>query len=360
MTSVEIPDSQITVKVSIIDTGARMMGPLSFFIEPPLLQHLEHRDLGAPAYVFLVEHGERRLLFDLGIKRNPFEYPPVVKEYHSAFRIKGGEEVFDLLRHGGVDLNTAEAIIWSHHHLDHTGNPTGFPSTTDLIVGPGFKKTIHPGFPAHQDGMVLESDYEGRTLREISFDQESNVLDIGGFRAVDYFGDGSFYLLETPGHSIDHLCGLARTSLSPSRFILMGADLGHHASQWRPTEFLPLPKELELSPLGTHSKFNIRTNVCPGEVFTKRVHPRQSDMEPFACIKSGHPYDVDMARNALKTMEPFDADENIMLIMAHDFTLLPVLEFWPKSANEWYRGHWKELGHWKFLEDFAVLLEDRK
>lgn len=84
--------------------------------------------------------------------------------------------------------------------MDHVGNPAGFPSTTDLIVGPGFKETILPGYPKNPKAQILESDYEGRNLRQLNFDVESD-LTIGGFRAVDYFKDGSFYLLESPGVS---------------------------------------------------------------------------------------------------------------------------------------------------------------
>lgn len=83
--------------------------------------------------------------------------------------------------------------------MDHTGNPTGFPSTTDLIVGPGFKDTLLPGYPENETAMVGEADYMGRHLRQLDFEKESNGLAIGGFRSIDYFGDGSFYLLESPG-----------------------------------------------------------------------------------------------------------------------------------------------------------------
>jgi hypothetical protein len=45
----------------------------------------------------------------------------------------------------------------------------------------------------------LEADYDGRRIRQIDFENESKGLKIGDFRAFDWFGDGSFYLLETPG-----------------------------------------------------------------------------------------------------------------------------------------------------------------
>ena len=93
-------------------------------------------------------------------------------------------------------MNVVES---SHFHFDHTGDPSTFPASTDLIVGPGFKQAFVPGYPANPEAPILEQNYEGRNLREITF--EEGNLKIGKFRAMDYFGDGSFYLLDTPGVS---------------------------------------------------------------------------------------------------------------------------------------------------------------
>ena len=54
-----------------------------------------------------------------------------------------------------------------------------------------------PGYPAKEDAPIRESDYEGRQVRQIEFDDAG--LHLGQFRAVDFFGDGSFYLLDSPG-----------------------------------------------------------------------------------------------------------------------------------------------------------------
>lgn len=115
MASVDIPHGQSVVKVSVIDTGARIKGPLSFFMEPSLLDSVSDH-LSGPAFAFLVEHSTsgRRILFDLGIRKNYEEYPPVVREYHKAFQWETGPEVFELLKDGGLDLNTIEAIIWRY------------------------------------------------------------------------------------------------------------------------------------------------------------------------------------------------------------------------------------------------------
>jgi glyoxylase-like metal-dependent hydrolase (beta-lactamase superfamily II) len=116
-------------------------------------------------------------------------------------------------------LDDINAIIWSHHHFDHTGDPSLFPSSTDLVVGPGFKSSFIPGWPEGDDCPVKSDDWKGRTLREIKFDEKS--LKVGDFPAVDWFGDGSFYLLHTPGHTAEHLAGLAR--VQSDSFVLMGA-----------------------------------------------------------------------------------------------------------------------------------------
>lgn len=114
MTSVNIPEGQTAVKVSVIDNGARIRGPTSLFIEPPILDHLEETGAAAPAYVFLIEHEklQRKVVFDLGIRKDIQGYAPSVLEYHKAFTIQSGLDVFEVLQAGGIDLNNIEAIIW--------------------------------------------------------------------------------------------------------------------------------------------------------------------------------------------------------------------------------------------------------
>lgn len=70
-----------------------------------------------------------------------------------------------------------------------------FPTSTELVVGPGFKAspTLLPGYPHNPDSPIDAAAIEGRQLTEIGF--TGSGLEIGGFRAHDFFGDGSFYLL---------------------------------------------------------------------------------------------------------------------------------------------------------------------
>jgi hypothetical protein len=60
---------------------------------------------------------------------------------------------------------------------------------------------------------------------------------IGKFYALDYFRDGSFYLLDVPGHAIGHMCGFARATATT--FVLLGADACHFAGSLRPSPYIP-------------------------------------------------------------------------------------------------------------------------
>jgi hypothetical protein len=77
--------------------------------------------------------------------------------------------------------------------------------STSLIVGPGFEssKITFFGHRRYADSSVADDDLHGRNVIELDFSVKS--LEIGGFPAIDYFGDGSFFLLYTKGHSKLHV-----------------------------------------------------------------------------------------------------------------------------------------------------------
>jgi glyoxylase-like metal-dependent hydrolase (beta-lactamase superfamily II) len=228
--SLKIPSSSTTVHVQVIDATSQINGiEVAPFFEPPIKGH---ETLNCPAFAFLIRHPtlKRSLLFDLGVRKDFQNLPPHVAQRleHYGWDIKVKKDVRTILEESGVSPASVEGIIWSHWHWDHTGDPSTFPSSTALIVGPGFKEAFVPGFPANPDGVIHESDYAGRELREVSF-AEGNVVMIGNFKALDYFGDGSFYILDAPGHAIGHLCALARVRGDDGQegFVFMGGDACH-------------------------------------------------------------------------------------------------------------------------------------
>ena len=232
---------------------------------------------------------------------------------------------------------------------DHTGDPSTFPGSTDLIVGPGFKSRFVPGYPTIKDSPVSESAWQGRELREIDFDSESNGLNIGPFRGLDLYGDGSFYLLDSPGHATGHMCGLARTSADPSEFIIMGGDIAHHGGEFRPTKWLPLPETIRPNPM--EAPFTKSAPACPGELF-EALHPSKNPTEPFMDPVGEMHDDAKLVIESRDKWEEYDAQENVFAMIAHDMSLFDVVEFYPRTANDWKSKGWKEEGRWRFLRDF--------
>lgn len=213
------------------------------------------------------------------------------------------------------------------------------------MVGPNFSSTVLPGYPTNPRGTVREDAFAGRKLRELNFDSES--LKIGEFRAIDYFNDGSFYVLDAVGHTKAHICALARTT--DDTFIFMGGDAGHHGGEFRPTAYRPLPDSISPSPLTKLPS----TGVCPGSIF-EAIHRTRSRTEPFYVLTEGMNVDLPAAQATLEKMTGFDAYDNVFVIIAHDAFLLDIVDFYPKSLNRWKEKRWAETGRWRFLGDFAV------
>ncbi len=109
-----IPDSKSIVNVRIINSTSRIKGiPYSVFVTPPY-KGLDHLD--CPAFSFLIEHESsgRKLLFDLGVRKDWENLPPTIVK-----RLKDGgwmvtveRGVADILEEGGVAPKDIEAIIW--------------------------------------------------------------------------------------------------------------------------------------------------------------------------------------------------------------------------------------------------------
>ncbi|KXJ84709.1 beta-lactamase-like protein [Microdochium bolleyi] len=340
-------------KVSIIDTGTRCSAmPVSIFLSPPWdgFDHLND----IPSLSFLIESpAGKKLLFDLGFPADLGSLPPAPSQMWGSLGIdmKVGKDVSQVLVEQGILLRDVGAVVWSHHHSDHIGDIRTFPKTTDVVVGPGFTKAFLPGYPNNPNAELHESYFNGRNLLEIDFSEPDRSLEIGPFRAFDFFGDGSFYLLDTPGHDHGHLAGLARTTSSPDTFIFMAGDLCHHSGELRPSPYLPLPETRADKPAAAASGltpciFSLRL------LQDKQVARGRKAGEPF--FNPGLFVDFEQAVRTIEHTQLPDAADNVFVVMAHDAKLLQgkgKVEFFPAQANDWREKGWKRDNTWKFLGD---------
>ncbi|KAK4446883.1 hypothetical protein QBC34DRAFT_143862 [Podospora aff. communis PSN243] len=355
----DIPPASHTVSVSIINTTATIRNvPTVSFVEP----HIKGHDfLAAPCFSFLIHRhtptSDRSLLFDLGIRKDPQNLPPPLLSHLSSLNwtLSAPSSVPDIIS-PTVPLKDIEAIIWSHAHFDHTGDPSPFPSTTAVLVGPGFKDTFLPAYPTNPTSCLPEPTLSGRELIELDFSDDNRwkILTVGPFRAIDYFEDGSFYLLDAPGHAVGHICALARvtSSLGPSSmgkpqedsFILLAGDAFHHLGELRPSEYVPLPKEITPSPFDDGK-------ACPGEVFDGLL-PRGRKQPFYKAVGPWH-HDLEELAETVRKLQIADGTGNVLVLAAHDESLLDVVEFFPGKLNGFLKEGWGKKVRWRFLRDFA-------
>ncbi|KAI1199046.1 beta-lactamase-like protein [Nemania serpens] len=344
-----IPHSNSTVDVSIIHTGTFFEGlKVSMFLEPDIPGH---EYMTAPCYAFLIQHPtqNRTLVFDLGIRKDWKNWPkPIVDRFtNSPAMPVVPKDVREVLDEHGFDTKSIEGIIWSHSHLDHVGDVSTFEPNTKLIVGLGTKENVFPGYPTKPHATFSESEVAGREVEEIDF--SSSYLKIGGFTAIDYFADGSFYLLDTPGHCIGHMCGLARVTSNPDSFILMGGDSVHHGGELRPHPWHPLPEHISPDP------FNITSHTpCLGEIFDKLLPDgKEAPFYKPSRKPAGPHFDVPTMLETIEKLQGADAHDNILFVPAHDPSFLNVAEFFPKTANAFVEKGWVRRTRWAWLTEFA-------
>ncbi|KAK1826550.1 metallo-beta-lactamase superfamily protein [Podospora conica] len=332
--------------VSIIDTTGRILGaPSHAFLTPPIAGH---DTLTTPVFSFLITHAptSTTLLFDLGIRPDWHNLSGALLSHIASApwqaELHVPSSVPDLLAAHGIPLSSINAIIWSHHHLDHIGDPSLFPATTKLVVGPGAKAVLLPGFPTGPDSPILETDYAGREMVEVEFDDSG--LEIAGLRAHDYFGDGALYLLDAPGHARGHLCALARVA-DGDRFVLMAGDAFRHGGELRPSELVPLPERIEPSPLAAPGGCGCRMfrGLLRGGDVTRAFYE--------ACGVWNE--DVAEARRTVGRLQMLDGDPRVLVMAAHDGTLVGAVGFFPGRVEVvGGRDPWRGEGRWAFLKDF--------
>lgn len=165
-----------------------------------------------PSGVFLFDGADgRRVLFDTGYASG---------EWHSGWRgaayrrllppqVEPGDDVARQLAEDGVDPASVTHVVLSHLHPDHIGGVSRFPDAT-FVMTAGQQRTL--AAPRLRDGILtglLPSWFDDATKIVLS-DDAFQPTESGGIslRAVDLLGDGSYLLLDLPGHADGHIGAL--------------------------------------------------------------------------------------------------------------------------------------------------------
>ncbi|KAJ7327575.1 beta-lactamase-like protein [Mycena albidolilacea] len=337
-----IPASNATVNVRVFNVANMTLLNETHAFSLPVLPG--HESSTFPMYSFLVEHksSQKRLMFDLGVRKDPENTPPAfASAFSSGFaQLEPYKDITVLLQDGGINLTSIDAVIWSHAHFDHVGDMSTFPNSTKLMIGPDTNLTTFPESPT---ATLQASDFAGHDITRVNFSNAK--LTFSGLKAVDYFGDGSFYLVDTLGHLPGHLTALVR--VTPKSFVVLGGDTFHHAGQARPRP--PVPEELPLprAPLR-------RIQAAPHREMPAYIGlPFQQRAEAFLSISNlTDSFYADPAKAivSLDKVASFDADPDFFVITAHDVSLRSALPYFPAYLNGWQASKLKEKAVGNFID----------
>jgi glyoxylase-like metal-dependent hydrolase (beta-lactamase superfamily II) len=226
------------VKMSALHAGEFTLQDKFFVTDPaPNATHL------VPSLSFLIQHGNTKLVFDGGLRRSADAYKPPIAERirKSVSPLVVKTDAAEFLQANGMDPGQVDIVMLSHVHYDHIGTPSTFPNAK-YIVGAGSIKTMQDGSPGF-DASVFEpdlfdhhevvelppslvSDKDAVSWSNVSRDPNHIWRPLGHFpAALDYFDDGSLWVIDAPGHMEGHINVLARTG--PMRWVYLGGDACH-------------------------------------------------------------------------------------------------------------------------------------
>ncbi|CAI4215938.1 unnamed protein product [Parascedosporium putredinis] len=193
------------------------------------------------------------IVFDLGIRRNLDEYPADIQPHLQTRQpIHTVPDASESLRNGGLEPSDVDIVVLSHVHYDHVGDPREFTSA-QFMVGYGTRHLLQHGMKYHS-AAKFEKDLlpPDRTIELPEPEQkrshakpiENSCLPTHGLdtlirgiqhrwkafgpfpNAMDLFGDGSIYIVDSPGHLPGHLNLLAR--IGDASWVYLAGDACHH------------------------------------------------------------------------------------------------------------------------------------
>ncbi|KAL3479912.1 major facilitator superfamily domain-containing protein [Aspergillus californicus] len=225
--------------------------------------------------------------------------------------------------------------------------PIGFPLAT-AFAGGSILAILGMYFYLQSHSSIVTEGLESSTASE-GDEQNGDDLgkpgalhrvseEIGGFPAIDFSSDGSFFILQTMGRTHDHLSALARTS--EDTFIFLGDDIAHHPGVFRPSVQLPLPGNIYPSPLddGLLGLQSSLVSACPRSIIEK-IHPAdRTNGENYRTTQLCKPNPMTNASQldteaAIEGLQILDGSAEIFVVIAHDSGLQLILLSFPSKIT---------------------------
>ena len=190
-----------------------------------------------PSGVFLYDAADgRRVLFDTGYATGAWHVgwrgavyrrllPPVVEDR---------DDIAAQLLADGVDPVSVTHVVLSHLHPDHVGGVRRFPAAT-FVITEGMLRTL--GAPTLRSGVLsgLLPGWFETASRTVLTPDAFRTIDVRGvpLPAADLLGDGSYLVVDLPGHADGHVGALVEGHVLLAGDAAWGRDLLDEASRMR-------------------------------------------------------------------------------------------------------------------------------
>ncbi|EJT98397.1 hypothetical protein DACRYDRAFT_118682 [Dacryopinax primogenitus] len=273
-----------------------------------------------------------RWLWDAGVVSHPNDLGPTLAASFGPrfiFDVPPSARLPGLLEHLSpppATLSTLTGLLISHSHMDHYGRLSDFPASLPVIFGPGTKAWVEAGV---EQGRPIPKtfwehpDWIGEVGEEGAKGRGKGWEKVGSYEyAWDWFGDGSLWLAQAPGHCPGHMVALGRVSTSPDTYVLLGGDTCHSRPIYSP---FPSPS----------ARWPCACWADPSE---------GPDAKPSHTMH----LDLPLTYESIARLTRMEMEENVMCVLAHETEVARELGIGIGQMKGGWEA-WKELG-WKRKE----------
>ncbi|MCI1018235.1 MBL fold metallo-hydrolase [Microbacterium sp. C5A9] len=190
-----------------------------------------------PSGVFLYDSGDgRRVLFDTGYATSDWRAGWRGAVYRRLLppRVVEADDIAAQLVADGMDPASVTHVVLSHLHPDHIGGVRRFPGAT-FVLSAGHERTLRD--PRLRSGVLpgLLPEWFPQAERIVLHDGDFRAVRSGdvSLRAHDLLGDGSYLVLDLPGHADGHLGALVEGRVLLAGDAAWGRDLLDASSRLR-------------------------------------------------------------------------------------------------------------------------------
>ncbi|WP_248928779.1 N-acyl homoserine lactonase family protein [Paenibacillus hamazuiensis] len=192
---------------------------------PKLGERSEEHHIWTPVSCYLIEHPAGRVVIDAGwseeVRSDPEGHLGYAYHYCRP-RLPSGQSVRERLASRGLTAEDIRYVVISHLDVDHI-------SGLRMLAG---AQSIMVSEPEWQAATFQKKRCEGILIEPFALEP----IPFGPYGlGKDLFGDGTVYLVFTPGHTAGLLSALVKTEKG---WLLLASDAGYSAVSWN-EEVLP-------------------------------------------------------------------------------------------------------------------------